>query len=135
MAHDDLQREKITFGVRVPNSGPLASPAAIAQVAQEAERFGFDSVWVHDHLTWTEEIHRTHISSGSDEAIQTNDKPDFYEAVTTLSYLAGLVNSEICDSAGLMMSRSLSHWSTRGFEKRYWRPMREAGTFFWRIRP
>jgi probable F420-dependent oxidoreductase len=103
MAHDDLRREKVTFGVRVPNSGPLASPAAIVQVAKEAERLGFDSVWVHDHLTWTEEIHRTHISSGSDEAMQTNDKPDFYEAVTTLSYLAGLVNSVRIGIACLML--------------------------------
>jgi alkanesulfonate monooxygenase SsuD/methylene tetrahydromethanopterin reductase-like flavin-dependent oxidoreductase (luciferase family) len=37
------------------------------QVAQEAEALGFDSVWVHDHLTWSDEIHRTHISSGSDD--------------------------------------------------------------------
>ncbi|MBI4525339.1 MAG: TIGR03619 family F420-dependent LLM class oxidoreductase [Deltaproteobacteria bacterium] len=84
---------KITFGNRVPNSGPLTSPEAIVQVAKESETFGFDSVWVHDHLTWTAEIHRTHISSGSDEALEAHKNPDFFEAMTTLAYLAGILRS------------------------------------------
>ena len=84
---------KVTFGIRVPNSGPLASPESILEVAREAEALGYDSIWVHDHLTWTEEIHRTHISSGSDDSTTGNNSPDFYEAMTTLAYLAGLVRS------------------------------------------
>ena len=83
---------KVTFGNRVPNSGPLASPEAILRVAKESEELGFDSIWVHDHLTWTEEIHRTHISSGSEEALKKKDHPDFYEAMTTLAYLGGIVH-------------------------------------------
>ena len=51
------------------------------------------TLFVHDHLTWTEEIHRTHISSGSDDSTTGNNSPDFYEAMTTLAYLAGLVRS------------------------------------------
>jgi probable F420-dependent oxidoreductase len=54
--------------------------------------FAYLALNVHDHLTWTEEIHRTHISSGSDDS-KTGDSPDFYEAMTTLAYLAGLVHS------------------------------------------
>jgi len=87
------QAHKVTFGIRVPNSGPLASPESILEVAREAEALGYDSIWVHDHLTWTEEIHRTHISSGSDDSTTGNNSPDFYEAMTTLAYLAGLVRS------------------------------------------
>jgi len=41
---------KVTFGIRVPNSGPLASPESILEVAREAEALGYDSIWVHDHL-------------------------------------------------------------------------------------
>jgi probable F420-dependent oxidoreductase len=93
MNERDLSRNsKVTFGIRVPNSGPLASPESIVKVAREAEALGYDSIWVHDHLTWSEEIHRTHISSGSDDS-KTGDSPDFYEAMTTLAYLAGLVPS------------------------------------------
>src|SRR5574341_2346163 len=86
-------QKAVTFGNRVPNSGPLTSPEAILRVAKESETLGFDSVWVHDHLTWTAEIHRTHISSGSDEALETHKDPDFFEAMTTLAYLAGIVRS------------------------------------------
>lgn len=93
MGHSDLRVQKVTFGIRVPNSGPLASPASIVRVAKESESLGFHSVWVHDHVTWTAEIHRTHISSGSEEALTANEDPDFYEAVTTLSYLAAVVHS------------------------------------------
>lgn len=82
---------QVTFGVRVPNSGPPASPAAILRVAKEAEDFGFDSAWVHDHITWSDEIHRTHISSGSDDGTG-NTTPDFYEALTTIAYLVGQVH-------------------------------------------
>jgi len=103
MENNQPRREKIAFGIRVPNSGPLASPQSIATAAKEAEALGFHSIWVHDHLTWTEEIHRTHISSGSDAALKTNEKPDFYEAVTTLSYLAGLVDSVRIGIACLML--------------------------------
>src|SRR5262245_58763507 len=83
--------EKISFGVRIPNSGPLASPTSMLSVAQEAEDLGFDSIWVHDHLTWSDEIHRTHISSGSDDSHTGNATPDFYEAMTSLAFVAGQV--------------------------------------------
>jgi alkanesulfonate monooxygenase SsuD/methylene tetrahydromethanopterin reductase-like flavin-dependent oxidoreductase (luciferase family) len=84
-------KSKVSFGIRVPNSGPLASPESIVEVAREVESLGYVSIWVHDHLTWTEEIHRTHISSGSDGSQSGKDSPDFYEAMTTLAHLAGLV--------------------------------------------
>ena len=89
----NLTRHRITFGIRAPNSGPLATPASMVAVAQEAEALGYDSVWVHDHLTWSDEIHRTHISSGADHGDAGNASPDFYEAMTSLAYLAGLARS------------------------------------------
>jgi probable F420-dependent oxidoreductase len=77
------------FGVRLPNSGPLANRKNIVEVAAQAERLGFHSVWVHDHILWGTEQHRTHLSAGSAEALEESQRPNFYESITTLSYLAG----------------------------------------------
>jgi probable F420-dependent oxidoreductase len=79
---------KVQFGVRVPNSGPLSSPENVVRAAREAERMGFDSVWVHDHVVWSSEMHRHHISSGSAEAITDDQTADFYEALMMLAYLS-----------------------------------------------
>jgi len=40
------------FGVALPHFGQAASPEAIIEVAQEAEKLEFDSVWVLDRLLW-----------------------------------------------------------------------------------
>ncbi|HKT22717.1 MAG TPA: LLM class flavin-dependent oxidoreductase [Nitrososphaerales archaeon] len=81
---------KISFGVRVPVSGPLATRENIVDSTQTAEELGFDAIWVHDQITWSVEQNSHHVSSGSVEAVVPGKDPDFYESVTTLSYLAGL---------------------------------------------
>ena len=54
-----------------------------------AERLGYDSVWVHDHIVWGTLEHREHLSSGSVEALHSNQFPNFYESLVTLAALAG----------------------------------------------
>ena len=49
---------------------------------------GIDAVWVHDHVVWSSEMHRHHISSGAFEAITDTQDANFFEATTILSYLA-----------------------------------------------
>ena len=80
--------KKIQFGVRVPNSGPLSSVENIVRATKFAEEVGFDSIWVHDHVVWSSEMHRHHISSGATEAIADTQDANFYEAMSVLSYLA-----------------------------------------------
>src|SRR6185369_16345562 len=79
---------KISFGVRVPNSGPLSSIENIVNAAKSAEELGFDSIWVHDHVVWSSEMHKHHISSGAAEALADDQEANFFEATTMLSYLA-----------------------------------------------
>ncbi len=44
---------------------------------------------MHDHILWGTEQHRTHLSAGSAEALEEFQRPNFYESITTLSYIAG----------------------------------------------
>jgi probable F420-dependent oxidoreductase len=78
--------------VRLPNSGPLAAADSILKSAEVAENLGYDSVWVHDHITWGTEQHRGHLSSGSAEALRSAQIPNFYECLTTLATIAGRTN-------------------------------------------
>lgn len=75
------------FGVKLPHSGPLADVKAIKRVAMEAEELGYDSVWVHDHISFDTD-HIMFRASGLLEQTKGIDN-DFYEALTTLTYVAG----------------------------------------------
>jgi probable F420-dependent oxidoreductase len=93
----------LKFGVRLPNSGPLATGKNIVDVATHAEDLGFHSVWVHDHILWGTEHHRTHLSAGSAEALQDSQKPNFFESITTLSYVAAKTESVLLGIAILVL--------------------------------
>jgi len=82
----------LDFGVRLPNSGPLASPGNIVETARHAEKLGYHSVWVHDHIIWSSKLHGHHISAGSKEALTSDQKPNFYESLTSLAVVAGATN-------------------------------------------
>lgn len=83
------------FGVRLPVAGPLAGPEAIRTVAQGAERLGYDAVWVHDFIAWTDYQDRHHVSCGSVEAVEAapaDYRPAFFESLTNLAFLAGITS-------------------------------------------
>ena len=94
---------KISFGVRVPNSGPLSSIENIVNAAKSAEELGFDAIWVHDHVVWSSEMHRHHISSGAAEALTDTQDANFFEATTILSYLAAETKKIVLGVACLVM--------------------------------
>jgi probable F420-dependent oxidoreductase len=41
---------KLKFGLFIGNSGPLASPELIRDMADEADRNGYDGVWTNEHV-------------------------------------------------------------------------------------
>lgn len=82
------------FGVRVPNTGPLAYADNLVTIVQRAEDLGFNAVSVQGHIEWglSESYH---FSCGSAEAVEQAEERSrsrCYEAMTTLSFLAGKTN-------------------------------------------
>ena len=76
----------VKFGIALPNSGPLASVSNIERLAAEAEELGFDTLLVHDHISYDTEWlgHRTSGLARPHAEIE----PDLYESLTTLAYAA-----------------------------------------------
>ncbi|MFF4396430.1 TIGR03619 family F420-dependent LLM class oxidoreductase [Streptomyces sp. NPDC001480] len=64
------------FGINLPNFGPQMTPEGMLTWTREAERLGFDTVLVSDHLALTDEAHR-------------RSPAPFHESLATLSWLAG----------------------------------------------
>ncbi|NIM45973.1 MAG: TIGR03619 family F420-dependent LLM class oxidoreductase [Nitrososphaeria archaeon] len=78
------------FGIRLPHVGMYASVESILQAARDAEDLGYDSVWVHDHIALNPEWERKVFIMGRIEEVEAHTgDPDFYESITTLSYVAG----------------------------------------------
>ena len=90
-----------SIGIRLPNSGPLASPAALLETALLSESLGFDSVWVHDHLAWPSH-RRTHFAAGSIEAVR-DQPPYFFESLSVLAVLAGATRRVRLGTSGLVL--------------------------------
>jgi alkanesulfonate monooxygenase SsuD/methylene tetrahydromethanopterin reductase-like flavin-dependent oxidoreductase (luciferase family) len=65
------------FGLLVPHFGEEADQDLLVEGARRAERLGFDSLWVRDHL-----VFHPHGMEGTDRT--------FIEPFVTLSYLAGV---------------------------------------------
>lgn len=78
------------FGVRLPVGGPLASRKAIQSTATLGEHLGYDSLWVHDFISWTDEMDRSHVSCGSIDVIEDATEPVMFETITNLAFLAGI---------------------------------------------
>ena len=91
----------IEVGIRLPNSGPLAGRQAILGLGHEAAKLGFDSVWVHDHLTWGPQ-NLTHFSAGSIEACQ-GQEPVFFESLSTVAVLSAQLSGIKIGIAGMAL--------------------------------
>lgn len=79
------------FGCTLPNRGELTSTENLKRMAQTAEKFGYDSVWVSDHIVIPTDIAPLYPYSHSGEMPFEGDTP-YCEPLTTLAYLGGVTN-------------------------------------------
>jgi probable F420-dependent oxidoreductase len=83
------------LGVAVPNAHEtLAEPATIAAVAGLAERLGFDSLWVNDHVIIPDAAPSATGQAGPAYAARYGEqrRQRLYEPLITLAYLAGVTD-------------------------------------------
>ena len=83
-------KDRLRVGVVLPTYRRLASPANIKRAAELSESMGFDSVWVTDHVV---------VPAASVEAFG----PTFFEAVTTMAYVAGITSRVLIGAAILIV--------------------------------
>lgn len=74
-----MSARRLKVGVVLPTYRRLATVENIRLAAETSESLGFDSVWVTDHVV---------VPASSIEAFG----PTFYEAVSVMSYLAGITS-------------------------------------------
>ena len=79
------------FGCTLPNRGELTSAENLKVMAQTAEKNGFDSVWVSDHIVIPTDIAPLYPYSDSGELPFDPDSP-YCEPLTTLAFLSGVTN-------------------------------------------
>jgi alkanesulfonate monooxygenase SsuD/methylene tetrahydromethanopterin reductase-like flavin-dependent oxidoreductase (luciferase family) len=81
------RRLAFRFGFALPTNGPFSQPETIVDFAEHAERLRFDDIWANDFL----DFDRSRVSrstAGTFEAAKHQD-PNFFEGLTTISFLAG----------------------------------------------
>ena len=75
----------MNFGFALPQTGPLASPQAIVEAAQEAERRGYATVWVLERLLRP-------LNPRTASGVRGRSMPDnyavAYDPIETLTYVA-----------------------------------------------
>ena len=75
------------FGVHLAGAGPHASPDRIARLAGHAERLGFDSVWLSDHVVMPLRF-RSRYPYGQVGAFTVESARTYYEPLITLAWVA-----------------------------------------------
>lgn len=84
------------YGILMPHFGEYASRERIIESARTAERYGFDSVWVRDHLSF-----RTHEWESQDRT--------FIDPFVVLSAIAGTTDRIMLATAALVPHRHPIH--------------------------
>jgi probable F420-dependent oxidoreductase len=76
------------IGVFAPPWGPTASPADLAAIAEAAERLGYPSLWVGDHVVFPRRVTSTYPYNESGNSPFDPDGP-LLDSLTLLAWLAG----------------------------------------------
>ncbi len=89
---EGADRDSVHVGIKVPSRGALASSDALSRTARLAERCGFDSVWVSDHVVMPVEM-RSEYPFRRDGRPPFDPATRFQDPFVALAYLAAVTSS------------------------------------------
>jgi probable F420-dependent oxidoreductase len=78
----------VALGLHLPVAGPMASPELVRSAAQLADRNGFDSVWLLDHLFTPTELSSPYPYTADGSYLFSPEDP-FFDALGVMGYVAG----------------------------------------------
>ena len=79
------------FGLSMPNRGPLATPAAMREIAETAEKLGYGYITVSDHIVVPRKIDPNYPYSETGEfRWQSDGETDCMEQFTLLAWMAAV---------------------------------------------
>jgi probable F420-dependent oxidoreductase len=80
----------IRFGARIPISGPVSNSERLIESTREAERLGYDAVFIVDHIHNSFDRHKQYpVGMGSYQDAANTLDPHQFETVAAFSFLAG----------------------------------------------
>ena len=82
------------IGVRIPHTGPRATPELVRAWSMAADRLGFDVLWGVDHVVMPQRVESKYVlprqpAAIADDAVSQLLAPNF-EMMTTLAFVAAL---------------------------------------------
>jgi probable F420-dependent oxidoreductase len=74
-------------GIRIPGAGPWAGPEAITEIAQFAEKVGFDSLWMTDHVALPTKVETAYPYTADGKFLWAPETP-YLDCLTALTWAA-----------------------------------------------
>jgi probable F420-dependent oxidoreductase len=81
----------VKLGLFVPLTAPVATPDFVETLGREAERLGFDSLWVAEHIVLFDD-HRSRYPYAPDGRFPASGEAGFLDPFGALAFLAGLTS-------------------------------------------
>ena len=90
------------FGFPIPTRGSLGTLETIGRLARAADKYGYDSIWITDHIVLPKATTSTY-PYASDGKWDLEAAQHYLEPLTVLSYLAGITERPAIGSSVLVL--------------------------------
>jgi probable F420-dependent oxidoreductase len=97
-----LEEDMMRFGFPIPTRGALGTVEAIQRLAQAAEEYQYDSIWITDHIVIPKTL-ASRYPYAPDGKFDLDAAQHYLEPLTVMSYLAGVTDRIAIGSSVLIL--------------------------------